>query len=47
MAACDLLIRLTCLLVHGKVNSTIAARAQLFLEEILVLDVALARLDEP
>ena len=38
---------LTSDLVLGEVDSAITAAAQLFLEVILVLDVALLRLDKP
>ena len=37
----------TGLLVHGEVDGSVAARAELLLEEVLVLNVAAARLDEP
>ena len=39
--------RLTCLLVARQVNCAVAARAQLFLEKVVILDVSDARLDEP
>ena len=39
--------RLTCLFVHGQVDGAVATRAELLLEEVLVLDVPASRLDEP
>jgi len=33
--------------VHSEVNSSVAARTKFLLEEVVVFDVALARLDEP
>ena len=38
---------LTCLLVQRQINSPVAARTELSFEEVLVLDVASAGLDEP
>jgi hypothetical protein len=38
---------ITCQLVFGEVNGTVAARPQFLFEEVVVFNVALARLDEP
>ena len=38
---------LTCLLVARKVDCAVAARSKLFLEKVVILDVADSRLDKP
>ena len=40
-------IVLTCLLVHGKVDSAVATRAELLLKKVDVFNVATTRLNEP